>query len=86
MKKQRTGRLTFAEIEALIGKRTGIRFMRNNIGSGTWYEYDRKGNIREAEYGRSLARCPLAKITEKDKAKKDWKVLQDLETGKVPKL
>jgi hypothetical protein len=87
--RQQTGRLTFAEITALIDWRPNIRFKRLCGGDG-WFEFTGVGfgvalcRYRDSVHGPCY--MGLARISDKDKLKKDWLILQDLETGLIPDL
>jgi len=91
MSKVKRGHMNFQAITEAVAGRPGYRFTRwgwwaNEQWSQVWLEY-RKGKLCRCMVGRNGKPKVLAwiDVPEKDKAKKDWYVLQG-EDNKVPVL
>ncbi len=89
--KTKRGHMDYATIVCAIAGRPGYRFGRwgwwaNDAWSQVWLEY-RKGKLCRCAIGRNGKTKVLVwiEVPEKDKAKRDWYVLQG-EDNKVPKL
>ena len=84
--------MNFIDILTAVNFRPGYRFARAAKGATEWYEWRNTldgvllcagsftGNGNVARY----YACPMP--NEHDREAKDWIVLQDLNTGKVPEL
>ena len=82
--RKKTGHMNFDDITKLINGRPGIRFNRVAWGSDLWLEYVYYG-IHPYLMWRGRLKDGLA-VDIGGKEKRDWRIMQDLKTGRIPEL
>ena len=88
--RKKTGHMNFDDITKLINGRPGIRFNRVAWGADLWLEYiwvwDKYVPTWCGERSGVVIRSPWGSYDIGGKEKRDWRIMQDLKTGRIPEL